>query len=66
MDICCRYAGESDEMFLLKATYLDPRFKNMPYLSEVEKKTLHLSVIDDMLASTSQLVVKGKLINRML
>ena len=35
-DLCFRYSLRAVQTFLDTATYLDPRYKELPYLSEVE------------------------------
>lgn len=45
VDLSKRYTDDDSDMLLKEACFLDPRYKNLPYLPESEKKSLHQHII---------------------
>ena len=46
-DLCSRYSLRAVQTFLDTATYLDPRYKELPYLSEVEHNFIYEEVEEE-------------------
>lgn len=42
-----RYVADTDTELLDITTFLDPRVKSLPYLSEIEREMVHDRVLDD-------------------
>jgi hypothetical protein len=53
-DLSSRYSSQEIQTFLDTATYLDPRYKELPYLSEVEHNLIHEEIEEVCLLCHSQ------------